>query len=203
MSYKSATRRIPCLLHSSFFWLALQQNNNIRGQQWKWKSMNRKLSANSIINLQGNCTDLFNWDTTIESLVYFTEKRGVAYGHENKQLIRVGCHFNSRWRFISPKCDPKQPSISILSCQNKPNFTFPVFSSWKICSWSSPIMSFLIYWWNKQQRAVLDMINNAYRDKNLSEIRAMFQEKLISINQAVNIKCWICLSLSRLFLTPY
>ena len=50
---------------------------------------------------------------------------------------------------------------------------------------------------------VLGMINAVYHDKPLIFIRATFQEKLISIQQTVNINCWICLSLSRLFLRLY
>ena len=49
---------------------------------------------------------------------------------------------------------------------------------------------------------VLHMMN-AYYNKSLIFIGAMFREKLVSHHQAVNINCWIRSSLSRLFLTLY
>ena len=48
-----------------------------------------------------------------------------------------------------------------------------------------------------------DMINAVYHDKHLIFIRATFREKLFSQHQAMNINCWVRLSLSRLFLTLY
>ena len=47
---------------------------------------------------------------------------------------------------------------------------------------------------------VFDMINAIYGDKPLIFIGTRFQEKFVSLHQAVNINC---LSLSRLFLTQY
>ena len=48
---------------------------------------------------------------------------------------------------------------------------------------------------------VLDMINAAYYAKPLISIEATFLEKFVSQHRAVNINCWIRLSLSRLFPT--
>ena len=50
---------------------------------------------------------------------------------------------------------------------------------------------------------LLDLINAVYHDKPLIFIRAAFREKLVSHRQAMNVNCWIRLSLSRLFLTLY
>ena len=47
------------------------------------------------------------------------------------------------------------------------------------------------------------MINAVYHDKPLMFIGAMFRKKLASHHQAENKKCWIRLSVSRLFLTLY
>ena len=47
------------------------------------------------------------------------------------------------------------------------------------------------------------MINATYHDKLLIFTRATFWEKLVSHHLAVNINCWIRLSLSRLLLTHH